>query len=177
MPVALDEEETWAPPPTAWTWGQGFPLEPVRFAAANHLCIDLGYSGETHLIEPYSLRKTRSGKLVLHAVKVETREPRTYRVDRMESIRVTTQVFKPEYQIDFTTTGPIMAAPTPKIMAVPYGRTSPPPQHIYVVRWPVCGREFRHHSNDRTMHAHKNVLKQPCLGKGRQGSLVETKFE
>lgn len=34
-------------------------LETIRFAAANRLCVDLGYKGETRRIEPYSLRRTR----------------------------------------------------------------------------------------------------------------------
>jgi len=37
--LARDEEPGWAPPPTVWVWGQRVPLEPVRFAAANHLCV------------------------------------------------------------------------------------------------------------------------------------------
>ncbi len=31
-------------------------LEIIRFAAANHLCVDLAYDGSVRRIEPYSLR-------------------------------------------------------------------------------------------------------------------------
>src|SRR5690606_36518764 len=42
-------------------------LEVIRFAAANRLCVALNYQGSSRLIEPYSLRRTRDGNIVLHA--------------------------------------------------------------------------------------------------------------
>jgi len=33
-------------------------LEIIRFAAVNHLCVDLTYDGSVRRIEPYSLRQT-----------------------------------------------------------------------------------------------------------------------
>ena len=33
------------------------PLEAIRFAAANRLCVDLHYLGGVRRIEPYSLRR------------------------------------------------------------------------------------------------------------------------
>jgi hypothetical protein len=52
------------------------PLETIRFAASNHLCVKLGYHGTQRIIEPYSLRRTQDGNLVLHAVRVDNREHR-----------------------------------------------------------------------------------------------------
>ena len=40
------DEEAWSPPPTVATWRAGVPLETVRFAATNHLCVELFYDGE-----------------------------------------------------------------------------------------------------------------------------------
>ena len=37
-------------------------LEIIRFAAANHLCVDLTYDGSVRRIEPYSLRQTAGRK-------------------------------------------------------------------------------------------------------------------
>ena len=34
-------------------------LERIRFAAANRLCVDVGYEGDVQRVEPYSLRKAR----------------------------------------------------------------------------------------------------------------------
>ena len=90
IPLAADELgiEQWTPPPTVYSWGVGVPLETVRFAASNHLCVKLGYDGSARIIEPYSLRRTRTGQLVLHAIRVDTRAHRSYRVDRIQSIEV-----------------------------------------------------------------------------------------
>jgi predicted nucleotidyltransferase component of viral defense system len=106
---AVGEEKEWSPPPTIWIWGQKVPLEPVRFAAANLLCVELGYGGTKRSIEPYCLRRTKDGYLLLYAVKTVTGELRAYRVDRIQSIQVTNNVFKPRYSIDLTSTGPLIA--------------------------------------------------------------------
>ena len=82
------EEPGWSPPSVSWTWGQGVPFETVRFAAANHLCVELGYNGEVRGIEPYSLRRTRDGSLLLYGVRVDDGGIRSYRVDRITSVRV-----------------------------------------------------------------------------------------
>jgi len=106
-----DEDTSWTPPPTIWQWGIGVPLETVRFAAINHLCVALGYHGKTRLIEPYSLRRTKDGHLLLYAWKVGSGEIHSYRVDRMESIKVSIEVFRPRYKIEFSSTGSIQANP------------------------------------------------------------------
>lgn len=50
-------------------------LEIIRFAAANHLCIDLGYQSHIRRIEPYSLRRTLAGDILLYAVKTASKAP------------------------------------------------------------------------------------------------------
>ena len=111
-PAGKEKESTWQPPTVVWNWGSPLPLESIRFAAVCHLCVELGYNGTKRIIEPYSLRRTEDGNLILHAIKVDTREPRTYRVDRIQSIKVTTKPFKPVYQIEFSSSGTIYAPPT-----------------------------------------------------------------
>ena len=97
---ANSEEETWVPPRTAWVWGHGVPLEPVGFAAANYLCVELGYNGSIRVIEPYSLRRTRAGNLLLYGVRVDNLETRSYRVDRITSVKVTPKPFIPRYRVE-----------------------------------------------------------------------------
>ena len=107
--VGVSDEEVWSPPSTAWLWGQGVPLESVRFAAANHLCVALGYSGSVRLIEPYSLRRTRDGNLLLYGVRVEDSEIRSYRVDRIASVTVTSRPFSPRFKVEMATSQPLVA--------------------------------------------------------------------
>jgi hypothetical protein len=94
-----ETDESWTPPTTVWTWGEGVPVESLRFAAANHLCVDLGYGNSVRRIEPYAFRRTKAGNTLLCAVKVQTRESRTYRLDRIQSIKVSNQPFKPAFRV------------------------------------------------------------------------------
>ena len=80
-------DNSWQPPAMVFAWHAAVPLESVRFAAANRLCVNLRYQDSWRLIEPYSLRRNLDGNLLLCAVKHETGESRTYRVDRIQGER------------------------------------------------------------------------------------------
>ena len=64
-------------------------LEIIRFAASNRLCVDLEYQGSVRRIEPYSLRRTRDGNIVLYATRASDGEHRSYRIDRIPGARAT----------------------------------------------------------------------------------------
>lgn len=87
-------------------------IEVIRFAAANRLAVDLDYDGRTRRIEPYSLRRTREDAIILHAVRTDDDQHRSYRIDRMQGARVTNQGFVPRYEIELTPQGPVRIAPT-----------------------------------------------------------------
>jgi predicted nucleotidyltransferase component of viral defense system len=171
------EDEAWSPPATAASWRQGVPLEPVRFAATNHLCVALTYNGSVRLIEPYSLRRTRAGHLVLHAVRADKREHRSYRVDRMQAVEVTTQPFRPVYAVEFSSSGPLAAPPTRRTAGSGSGRapSSTRSGWVYVVECPHCGREFRRRRNDTALRPHKDEAGWDCSG--RRGLLVDTFYQ
>ena len=92
----------WQPPSMIRAWHMKAPLELIRYAAANHLCIELAYNGTKRLIEPYDLKQTKEGNLIVIAVKHETGEPRSYRVDRIQGIEVKPATFVPKYAINMT---------------------------------------------------------------------------
>jgi predicted nucleotidyltransferase component of viral defense system len=181
--MEADEEPGWTPPPTVWTWGAGVSLETVRFAAANRLCIELGYQRRTRVIEPYSLRRSRAGHVLLHAVKADTREHRSYRVDRMESVRVTTRPFRPVYAVEFASMGPMSAPPTTRRPATRRTATrrstrSRPRRStgtVYILECPVCGRQFRRTTRTTALNRHNNEYGERCYG--RRGSIVDTDYE
>jgi predicted nucleotidyltransferase component of viral defense system len=84
----------------------------VRFAAVNRLCVQLDYRKEngvrqSYLIEPYSLRATREGKLLLYGVKLPAGQIRCFRTDRIISAVVTQTAFAPRYLIEFLPEGPL----------------------------------------------------------------------
>ncbi len=82
-------------------------IEIIRFAAANRLCVDLDYLRSTRRIEPYSLRRTQDGNIILHAWNVDANEHRSYRVDRIEGARTTDRIFTPRYAVELTPEGPV----------------------------------------------------------------------
>ena len=114
MPVGPDIDRSWQPPAMAMTWGLVVPLEVIRFAAANRLCIDLDYvdaagARARRLIEPYSLRKTKGGDVLLMASRHDSGEDRSYRVDRIKGTVTTDIPFVPRYAVELAATGPLVA--------------------------------------------------------------------
>lgn len=99
--LGTPENPAWRAPAAISTWHAGVPLESIRFAAVGHLCVELGYESTRRVIEPYALRETRDGDLLLHAIRVDDREHRSYRVDRIESVKITDRSFVPQYAIEF----------------------------------------------------------------------------
>jgi predicted nucleotidyltransferase component of viral defense system len=87
-------------------------LDRVRFAAVNRLRVEMVYRNEsgqqtTCLIEPYSLRITAEGNLVMYAVELSTAEVHSFRTDRFISAKIVEQAFLPRYSIDFIPEGPV----------------------------------------------------------------------
>jgi predicted nucleotidyltransferase component of viral defense system len=100
MPVPAAVDMAWKAPSTIGSWGASSPVERIRFAAANRLCVDLGYSGRVRRIEPYGLKRTMAGELLISAVRRDTGAQRHYRVDRIQSVQVTTEVFQPRFPVE-----------------------------------------------------------------------------
>jgi predicted nucleotidyltransferase component of viral defense system len=175
FPVGASEDATWTPPPTVASWGTGVPLEVIRFAAANHLLVELAYQGSWRLIEPYSLRMTRDGNLLLHAIRADSAQHRTYSVSQIQGVRATTTPFHPRFAIEFSTAGPMAApparSPSPRPRAPRAGRSGRP-RHRYIVECPHCNRHFERTTRNTALRAHKDRSGFPCSG--RRGQLVDT---
>jgi Nucleotidyl transferase AbiEii toxin, Type IV TA system/WYL domain len=150
-------------------------LEIIRFAAANYLCVDIIYDdGHVRRIEAYSLRQTSEGNFVLHSIKANTGEHRSYRVDRIRGATVTSQVFRPRYTVELTSTGPLHVQP-----AATHATTAPhrPTAHhgpTYVYRCPYCQKTFNRRTMDSSLNPHKDRHGYPCPG--RTGMYVTTKY-
>ena len=80
-------------------------LERIRFAAANRLCVDVGYEGDVQRVEPYSLRKARGGNVVLYACEAGSSECATYRTGGISEVEVTRQTFVPKYANELLSPG------------------------------------------------------------------------
>jgi len=181
-------DQSWHPPAMAQAWRINAPIELIRYAASAHLCVNLSYGGTDRLIEPYSLRQTQDGNLLLYAVKHATGENRSYRVDRIQNAKVTKISFQPKYAIELAESSPIVIPP----MASRSLRTeSRKPRHVslkrlragvgkpvsrmkFIFQCQVCGRHFIHRSNDFHLDKHKNKQGYPCSG--RTGIFVKMEY-
>jgi len=172
----VEIDETWRAPAMASSWrAQGItaPLEIIRFAAANRLCVDLDYQDDEgrvsrRTIEPYSLRRTKAEDLLLYAVRSEDGKDRSYRVDRIRGARATQQSFSPRYEVELSATGPIHApeivrsTPAPAPFATPRSTTIRPRaaprafgkiRHVYQCIY--CEKKFERSQYDSALNPHK----------------------
>lgn len=83
----------------------GFDITLLRYCAFNRLKVDLDYeavNGEVgwRRVEPYSLRRSQDGNVLLYLVNQEG-SLRSYRIDRIRSIRASSVPFVPRYQVEF----------------------------------------------------------------------------
>jgi predicted nucleotidyltransferase component of viral defense system len=179
MPV----DDTWQPPAMAHAWHTTTPFEVIRFAAANHLCVGLTYNGTHRLIEPYSLRRTRDGNLLLYAVKHDTGEDRSYRVDRIQGAEPTKISFNPRYVVELTPSGPFAAQPISRkstgawktrAIGMDYSKGASPHGPKYIFRCMTCGKQFTRKSYDASLNQHKNKQGYPCFG--RIGTYIRTEY-
>lgn len=185
----------WQPPMMASSWrsfGTSAPLEVVRFAAANRLCVELDYRDKggqrrTRTIEPYSLRRSSAGHFLLFAVKADTGETRSYRVDQIIDAKATRRPFAPRFSVELKDGGPVFAPsiargsrPVPNVGKRPVRRSTPrrsksrSKRPIYVFRCLVCGKIFRRSSYSASLNPHKGKEGWPCPG--RAGSFVRTDY-
>jgi predicted nucleotidyltransferase component of viral defense system len=100
-----DLDPNWTAPKAIASWRRPFPLELLRYAGANRLKVEVDYRAERgrggpRIVEPYSLRRTREGNLVLFVVN-DRGQLRSYRVDRIAGIRPTTETFTPSFRVEF----------------------------------------------------------------------------
>ncbi len=173
-------DETWQPPSMAQAWHTEVPLEKIRFAAANRLCVNLSYKNSYRLIEPYSLRKTRAGNILLSALRHDSGEYRNYRIDRIQDAEVTNETFILKYTIELTPSSPISA---PRLTRTSSGLSNSGSTGLrnrkssfgptYVIECSYCGKKFNRKKMNTRLNPHKDKSGYPCSG--RNGYHVDTK--
>ena len=154
--------ELWTPQQTFWTRGIGSRLEPVRYAAVNHLLANLGYRGSRRLIEPYSLRQARTGNILLHAIRADGAGHRSYNIDQIQSVEVRNRPFRPRFAIEFPTAGEIPAPLSPQRRRTVRSRRSVTSPRRYRVRCPICRRLFYRHNRTTRLRPHKDARGWNC---------------
>ena len=158
LPVA--PAESIVAPDSALVWRSAVPLEAIRFAGANHLLVRFMYSGKLRTLEPYSLRRSGRGNLLLYGWELESGQIKAFDVAKISQLSTTDRSFTPRYRVEFA---PGTALATPILATVPRVRRTPArpsrvrrhsgPMYVYVC--PVCNREFRHQRRDPALRRHK----------------------
>ncbi len=166
-------------------------LERVRFAAVNRLCVELDYRKETgqrstYVIEPYSLRRTKEGNMLLYGVKLPTADIRCFRTDRIIGATVMRQPFTPRYSIDFIPEGPVRLSArqmTSTSLVTPTRHSSGSSARTrgsrsagglkYVFKCSICGKQFTRATRDSRLNPHKNRQGYACSG--RTGIYVKSR--
>jgi predicted nucleotidyltransferase component of viral defense system len=98
-------DSDWIAPRAITSWRGGIPIETIRYAGANRLKVEIDYRAEqgrsgSRIVEPYSLRRTQDGNLVLFVVN-DHGQLRSYRVDRIAGVRPTATPFTPKFAVEF----------------------------------------------------------------------------
>lgn len=100
-----DLDAHWEAPRAITSWRRQVPLELLRYAGVNRLKVDIDYRAAegrqgARRVEPYALRRTQDGNLVLFVVN-DRGQLRSYRVDRIAAIRPSSESFTPRYRVEF----------------------------------------------------------------------------
>jgi len=83
-------------------WGAGVPLDVIRFAGANRLLVAFTYNGKPRTVEPYSLRRPKTGNLLLYGWEQDSSQIKAFDVSKIRDVEVTRAAFSPRYRIEFT---------------------------------------------------------------------------
>src|SRR5690606_4855312 len=128
------------------------------------------------------------GNLLLYAVKHQSGEDRSYRVDRIQGAQVTQTTFVPRYLVELTPSGPISAPPIERRssdLGFSVSRTLRTPRHRltqkasrygpkYIFSCLACNKRFTKTSYNASLNVHKNKQGYPCSG--RTGMYITTKM-
>ena len=80
-------------------------LDRIRFAARNHLLVEVTYKEIQRLVEPYSLRRPGTGNLLFYVHEVKrgeepSGETKAFVVEKIQAVEVTPNAFTPRYVIE-----------------------------------------------------------------------------
>jgi predicted nucleotidyltransferase component of viral defense system len=101
-PAVHASSETLVAPTGISYWGNGSPLEKIRFAGANHLLIEFDYHGERRRAEPYSFRQAGTKDILLCAQEVNSLHIEAFNLTDIQNVQTTNDTFSPRYRIEFT---------------------------------------------------------------------------
>ena len=170
------------------------PLERIRFAAANRLLLSYVYNGKQRKAEPYSLRESKDGVILLYAWDGGP-TIKAFKVNEMQNVSATSEAFNPRYQIEITDIGsndirPVSAGRRARVNDYSFSTnrySSPRKRSLsprvrrsyaggskYVFQCSTCGKKLTKSTNDSSLRKHKYPGGYPDCS-SRRGYLLEIK--
>ncbi len=83
----------------------------IQFAAANRVCVILTYKDKNRIVEPLSFRTTGPGNKVFYGYEREGQSIKAYRLDHIQGVHVTNQVYREKYPIEISASGSVAMPP------------------------------------------------------------------
>ncbi len=80
-------------------------LQRIQFAAANRVCVSLGYHGKIRTIEPISFRRSSKGNQLFYGFEREAGHVKAYSLSEIESVELTNLNYIEKYPVEITATG------------------------------------------------------------------------
>jgi len=157
-------------------WGAGSPLETIRFAATNRLLLEFDYYGKHRLVEPYSVRQAGTGNVLLYGWETASAQIKAFKLNEMSRVKASGRAFSPRYQVEISAYSPIQAAPRREVVRNTFRPITHSPHRgpAYVFECSLCGKRFKHRTNDSTLRPHKDKNGWDC--RGRRGYRVNTLY-
>lgn len=82
-------------------------LQRIQFAAANRVCIELGYHAKTRTVEPLSFRQSKNGNRLFYGYERDAGHPKAYSLSKIQSVEVTNEPYVEKYPVEISASGPI----------------------------------------------------------------------
>lgn len=153
------DEVLFAPASVQFT-GRGNSVEAVRFAGANRLLVRFVYNGTARTVEPYSLRRPRTGNLLLYAWELETSQIKAFNLDKIEDLATTHDPYSPRYAVELSSIAPLSAPPPRPPRNRPRRtlcrrRLNSSSETRYVIECISCGKRFYRAKYNTKLGKHK----------------------
>jgi len=172
MPTAAAAgSEAWTPPRAGLAFGISVPIERIRMAASNRVCVKLGYHGKERIVEPYSFRQSRDGNRLFIGFERDAAAIRSYSLSKIESVQVTNEPYSPRYPVEINIEGPL------RMPGISRPRSTPPNPYgrpTYIVQCNLCSHQFKRESRSTNLRPHKDKAGYKCLG--RVGFVIHTLY-
>jgi len=156
-------------------WGSSYgpALESIRFAGANRLLVEFEYNQKHRVVEPYSLRRSRAGNVLLYAWELTAGHIKAFDLGKSSNLRVASNRFQPRYAVQLGVGSAAVIPPVvrrPNELSMLSNRKGP----AYAYECLLCRRRFPHKKRDSALRRHNDEQGARCSS--RRGRFVETLY-